>query len=93
MPNIEVYSEYFKHDRHLGNEYQNHSQNLTLDTAIEVWKQQKQFFDTVVKEFAQAFKAQIGKIIKILKAKEEKQNNLITSTFSSTSRNRTTQLS
>lgn len=39
-------------------------------------KQQKQFFGIVVKKFAQAFKAQTGKIVKVLKAKEEKQKNL-----------------
>lgn len=47
-----------------------------LDTAIEVVKQQKQFSGTAAKEFAQAFKAQTGKIVEALKAKEERRNNL-----------------
>ena len=47
-----------------------------LDTAIEVVEQQKQFFRTAMEEFAQAFKAQTGKTVEPLKAKEEKRNNL-----------------
>lgn len=65
-----------KYDRHSGDQYQNHGQNFMLDTTIKVVEQQKQFSGTAAEEFAQAFKAQTGKIVEALKAKEERQNNL-----------------
>ncbi len=46
-----------------------------LDTAIEVVEQQKQFSRAAAEEFARAFKAQTGKIVEALKAKEERRNN------------------
>lgn len=39
-------------------------------------EQQKQFSGTAAEEFAYAFKAQTGKIVEALKAKEERRNNL-----------------
>ncbi len=47
-----------------------------LDTAIEVVEKQKQFSGAAAEEFAQAFKAQTGKIVEDLKVKEERRNNL-----------------
>ena len=63
-----------KYDRHLGDQYQNHGQNHRFDTAIEVVEQYKQFSGTAAEEFAQAFKAQTGKIVEALKVKEERRN-------------------
>lgn len=39
-------------------------------------EQQKRFSGTAAEEFAQAFKAQTGKIVEALKSKEERRNNL-----------------
>lgn len=47
-----------------------------VDTAIKIVEQQKRFSGTAAEEFAWAFKAQTGKIVKALKAKEEKRHNL-----------------
>ena len=65
-----------EYDRHPGDQYRNHGQNLMLVTAIEVVEQQKQFSGAASEEFARAFKARTSKIVEALKAKEERRNNL-----------------
>ncbi len=75
--NIDGGKSSFEYDRHLGDQYQNHGQSLMLNTAIEVVEQQKKFSGVAMEEFAQAFKAQTREIVEALKAKEERQNNLL----------------
>lgn len=55
--------EIFLHKGHLRDQYRNHRQNLMLDTAIEIVETQKPLFGIATEEFAQAFKAQTGKIV------------------------------
>ena len=49
-----------QYNRHSNNQYQNHNQNLMLDTAINVVKQQKEFFATIAEKFGLSFQSSDG---------------------------------
>lgn len=61
----------------MSNWYQNHSQNIILNSAHQVVKKQKKFTDRVAKDFANVFTKQTAKLVKIIKIKEKKQKIIL----------------
>ena len=64
------------YDRHAGDQYRNHGQNLMLNVALQAVEKQKGFSGAAAEEFAQIFRVQTAKIVKAVEAQEKKRNIL-----------------
>ena len=61
-----------EYERHAGDQYRNHGQNLMLTTALQVVEKQKEFTGAVAEEFARVFSTQTSKLVEAIKAQEER---------------------
>ena len=61
------------YERHAGNRYRNHGQNMMLNSALQAVEKQKEFTGRAAKDFASAFTKQTAKLVEVVKAREERQ--------------------
>ncbi len=72
----EIISTRAEYERHVGDKYRNHGQNLMFDVALQVIEKQKEFSGAAAEEFAQIFRVQTAKIVEVVKTQEEKRKIL-----------------
>ena len=60
-----------EYERHAGDQYRNHGQNLMLTTALQAVEKQKEFTGAAAEEFARVFTTQTSKLVEAIKAREE----------------------
>lgn len=75
-PSQEIITMEAEYERHAGNKYRNHGQNLMLNVALQAVEKQKEFSGAAAEEFAQKFKVQTAKIVEAVEAREEKRKIL-----------------
>ena len=75
-PSHEIKSTEAEYERHAGDLYQNHGQNLMLNVALQAVEKQKEFSGAAAEEFAQTFRVQTAKIVEAVEAREEKRKIL-----------------
>ena len=66
-----------QYERHAGDQYRNHGQNLTLNVALEAVEKQKEFSGAAAEEFARIFKTQTAEIVDAVEAREKRRKTLL----------------
>ena len=75
-PFQEIISTGAEYERHVGDQYRNHGQNLMLNVALQAVEKQKEFSGAANEEFARKFRVQTAKIVEAVKARGEKRKIL-----------------
>ncbi len=57
-----------EYEKHAGDQYRNHGQNLMLSTAFQAVEKQKEFTGAAAEEFACVFTTQTSKLVEVVKA-------------------------
>ena len=61
------------YEKHAGDRYRNHGQNMMLNSALQAAEKQKEFTGRAADGFASTFTKQTAKLVEVVKAREERQ--------------------